>query len=436
MIASTRTAADSNVQRFISFRIFFNARFYYPVIAILFLDYGLTMEQYALLNVVWAASIVLLEVPSGAFADRIGRRRMVVIASVLMIVEMVVLSFAPIGPSPLVFLLFLVNRLLSGAAEACASGADEALAYDALLDEERGGEWPSVLDRLMRLQSIAFVIAMIAGAAMYDPALMNSVGHVLGMDWGLTQRITLRFPAFATLGMAIGAFFCALGMQEPIHGRSDETSTWKATWRAGRWILNTPAALLVILVAVCCDSVVRLVMTFSSEYFRLVQIPEYTFGFLGASMSGLGFLAAPVGRRMVGRFAAKTNFSVLSVVIFGSLLGAGLALPIAGAAFMLTLGAAMFLLGFFLSHYLNAIVSSSMRATVLSFKGLAMNLAFGAISLFFAGLLRSLKLRDGGNAFAEALQWLPWYFLVTIFALAIFAVFSSRKGEFRADIAD
>jgi len=436
MIATTRTAADSNVRRFIGFRIFFNARFYYPVIAILFLDYGLTMEQYALLNVVWAVSIVLLEVPSGAFADRIGRRRMVVLAAALMIVEMTVLSCAPIGPSPLVFALFVVNRFLSGAAEACASGADEALAYDALLDEGRGGEWSAVLDRLMRLQSIAFVIAMIAGAAMYDPALMNSVGNVLGMDWGLTQKVTLRFPAFATLAMSIGAFVCAMGMREPVHGKSDQTSTWRATWRAGHWILKTPAALLVILVAVCCDSVVRVLLTVSSEYFRLVEIPEYTFGFLGAAMSGLGFLAAPVGKRMVERFAAKTNFGILSGVIFGSLLGAGLALPVAGAVFVLTLGAAMFLLGFFLSYYLNTIVSSSMRATVLSFKGLAMNIAFGTVSLFFAGLLRSLKLRDGENPFAQALQWLPWYFLATVSALVVFAHFSGRKGEYRADMAD
>ena len=36
------------------------------------------MEQFALLNAVWAVTIVLLEVPSGALADRIGRKNMVV----------------------------------------------------------------------------------------------------------------------------------------------------------------------------------------------------------------------------------------------------------------------------------------------------------------------------------------------------------------------
>ncbi|MCD4715131.1 MAG: MFS transporter, partial [Desulfobacterales bacterium] len=67
-----------NVRYFIAFRVFFNARFYYPVFTILFLDFGLTLQQFALLNVAWAATIVLLEVPSGALADTIGRRNLLV----------------------------------------------------------------------------------------------------------------------------------------------------------------------------------------------------------------------------------------------------------------------------------------------------------------------------------------------------------------------
>src|SRR5215207_9051 len=113
-----------NIPLFIAFRVFFNARWYYPVLAVLFLDFGLTMEQYALLNVAWAAVIVGLEVPSGALADQIGRRRMVVLAAAIMVAELALLVFAPSGASWL-FPIFLLNRMLSGAAEACASGADE-----------------------------------------------------------------------------------------------------------------------------------------------------------------------------------------------------------------------------------------------------------------------------------------------------------------------
>ncbi|RPJ75670.1 MAG: MFS transporter, partial [Desulfobacteraceae bacterium] len=44
-----------NVTLFIWFRLFFNARFYYPVFTVLFLDFGLSLEQFALLNAAWAA---------------------------------------------------------------------------------------------------------------------------------------------------------------------------------------------------------------------------------------------------------------------------------------------------------------------------------------------------------------------------------------------
>ena len=58
-------------------------------------------------------------------------------------------------------------------------------------------------------------------------------------------------------------------------------------------------------------------------------------------------------------------------------------------------------LGYIVSYYLNAIVSSSHRATVLSFKGVAFNLGYGFISLIFALVLSAV--RDGGSA-GDALE--------------------------------
>ncbi|MCK4786025.1 MAG: MFS transporter, partial [Desulfobacteraceae bacterium] len=55
-----------NIRLFIAFKVLFNSRFYYPVFTILFLDFGLTVAQFAILNAVWAATIVVAEVPSGA----------------------------------------------------------------------------------------------------------------------------------------------------------------------------------------------------------------------------------------------------------------------------------------------------------------------------------------------------------------------------------
>ena len=50
MNASTSPFAIPNIRRFLAFRLLFGVRFYYPVFAILFLDFGLTVGQFAVLN--------------------------------------------------------------------------------------------------------------------------------------------------------------------------------------------------------------------------------------------------------------------------------------------------------------------------------------------------------------------------------------------------
>ncbi len=418
----SRPLSNVNIPLFIAFRVLFNARWYYPILAVLFLDFGLTIEQYALLNVAWAAVIVGLEVPSGALADQIGRKRMVVLAAGLMVIEMVIFAFAPRGNPALLFVLFLLNRVLSGAAEACASGADEALAYDSLVADDRGHEWPRVLERLMRWQSAAFFGAMMLGAAAYDARFVQRIVDFLGLAWRATPEATMRFPIYLTLGNAVLALLVTLRMREPGIARKpvSANATWRATLATGRWIIATPVVLAVILGGFCFDSVVRLFLTIASNYYRLITLPEATFGLIGSGFALLGFFTPALARRLAERQSMQVNFMVVGACILVGLIGVSFVLPIYGLVFLLPLGVSMSLTGFFVSHYLNAAVTdSAQRATVLSFRGLAFNLAYGAVGLLFATLTRALQHHGPPDAvFAEALGWLPWYFAVAAILVA------------------
>ena len=73
-------------------------------------------------------------------------------------------------------------------------------------------------------------------------------------------------------------------------------------------------------------------------------------------------------------------------------------------------------LGYIVSYYLNAVVASSHRATVLSFKGVAFNLGYGFISLIFALVLKAV--RDGGStgdALERGLLFLPLWVVCSPF---------------------
>jgi len=401
------SAYPGNIPRFLAFRVLFNARFYYPVLGVLFIDLGLTVPQYALLNVVWAVTIVALEVPSGALADVIGRRRMVVAAAALMVVEMAIFAFAPVGP--LLFPLLVLNRILSGAAEASASGADEALAYESLPAEDRDAAWSHVLVRLARWQSGAFFVAMLVGAACYDAAFVGSVTHALGLAWHPVA--TTRWPLYLTLATSIPCLLVTLGFREchPPAGALGATlrTAGANIWRGAIWIAHERRVLLLILAGLVADSFVRLFLTFGSNYYRLIELPTWTNGLLGSGMALLGFAAAPIARRLVRDRTAPQNFLALGGVVLLGLVGAALATPLIGVWVLVPLGLAMSALSFFLSHYLNAWAPSDVRATVLSFRGLAFNLGYGLLGVAFAALTAHLGGANPNATLHRSLEWLP-----------------------------
>ncbi len=443
--------APANVRLFIAFRIFFNCRFYYPVFTILFLDFGLTLNQFAILNAVWAAAIVLFEVPSGALADILGRKNLLVFTGVLMVVEIGLLCVVPLGNTDLLFGVFLINRVLSGIAEASASGADEALAFDTLKAEGMSEQWGRVLERMMRYKSIVFIVASITGASVYDPRLMASLFSLIGIDLVPTQELTLRFPLYLTLGMALMTLYCTLRMEEVPNGtgnpgsdRRQRPSALEAlglTFKAGAWILATPFAFLTIAAGMLFDHVIRMLITLNSQYFRVIEFPEATFGIIGSAMALMGLVIPRLARKLSEKWSPARNLMLLAVLTTLGLWGTAPAIPYWGLAPMVLLNAVMYLSGFFISHYLNHATPSHQRATVLSFKGLSYNLAYGLVGIMYSGLLGVIGGRITPEAVAEAagnsgaavfiasLGYFPGYFLALFTVLLIVAALMVRGME-------
>ncbi|HUB67993.1 MAG TPA: MFS transporter [Candidatus Methylacidiphilales bacterium] len=441
---SSPTDANANWRRFVFFRVLFNSRFYYPVLAVFFLDLGLSATQYTLLNFAWAIAIVCADVPAGVLADRIGRKPLVVGATIGMIGEMLLLVVAPLNGGLMLFLFCLANRVLSGVAEGMASGADEALVFDSLAERNRSNEWPDVLNQVVRWQSVGMVIAMLVGGACYDPVFMTRLVHEFGFSTSFTQATTLRFPVYLNLASAVLALVVVIGFREPSLHKSyaglvqpGEVGTTKTAWghllAAGGWIVRTPVALFVMIAGLLMDSVVRLFLTFSSSYFRMIHLPAASFGIIGASFAGLGLIVSPIARQMVKTFSLRANYFLLACVVLVGLVGAAFEIPIWGVVFMVPLGVAMTALAFMVSYYLNALVDSHHRATVLSFKGLAFNLGYGFIGLLFALVLKAFQRGvDSTQALAEGFKLLPLW--VTLTGVVILIAFWSKRRALGAKI--
>ena len=401
---------------FIAFRVFFNCRFYYPIFTVLFLDFGLTVAQFSLLNAVWAATIVMAEVPSGALADIVGRRRLLVFAAISMLVEMAILCLAPRGNTALLFSFFLVNRVLSGLAEAAASGADEAIAYDALEAKGMADQWGRVLDVQMRLRSVMFILTMTVGAAVYDPDLMTRIIAAFGSDHQFTQIQTLRFPLYLTFVLSLFTLAAVLRLDEICpNPNADGTcekqfggsamDAFRLTLDSGGWILKTPFVLAVILFGMLFDGILRMVITLASQYYRMVQLPESLYGILGSVMAVAGLFIPRLALRIAENRSPAFCLWTTAATALAGLSGMVFFWPYAGLVPALVAFSALYMVGFYVSYFVNQQASSSRRATVLSFKGLAYNLSYGFIGIVYAGLLQVKKTGiDAGDSGTHALE--------------------------------
>ncbi|WP_418961024.1 MFS transporter [Streptomyces tritici] len=140
----------------------------YPVYALLFSDTGLGLWQISSLFALWSLTNVLLEVPSGVWADTVSRKRLLQLGPLLTGTGFALWVLFPSYGA------FALGFVLWGAGGAFGSGALEALVYEEL---DRTG----AADRYARLMGrarAAGLLAVMAATALAGPAF-TSGGYLL-----------------------------------------------------------------------------------------------------------------------------------------------------------------------------------------------------------------------------------------------------------------
>ncbi|MDT0396911.1 MFS transporter, partial [Streptomyces edwardsiae] len=160
----------------------------YPVYALLFSDAGLSVWQISSLFAVWSVTGVLLEVPSGVWADSVSRRLLLWAGPLLTGAGFVLWVAVPSYGA------FAVGFLLWGAGGALGSGALEALVYDELSRLGAAGRYARVMGRARA----AGMVAVMAAMGLAGPVLAwgghTAVGAASVLVCVLTAVVALRFP--------------------------------------------------------------------------------------------------------------------------------------------------------------------------------------------------------------------------------------------------
>jgi len=126
MHPSEKLAIRANIAKLNWFRFFKWGDLLVVIEPLFFMAAGLTFSEYLKIMAIWMLFTFLLEIPSGALADFIGRKNTLIISQAAQITQYGIYIFANS------FWMFLVAKIFGAAAYSFQSGTDSSLLYDSV----------------------------------------------------------------------------------------------------------------------------------------------------------------------------------------------------------------------------------------------------------------------------------------------------------------
>ena len=324
---------------------------YMPYVVPFYTSNGLDMEQVMILQAVYSISIVALEIPSGYFADVIGRRRTLILGAVLGAAGFSIYSFS-YG-----FLGFLLAELVLGFGQSFISGADSAMLYDSLLERKQEKDYIKYEGRMVSIGNIAEASAGIVG--------------------GLLALISLRTNIYAQAFVSFLAVPAAILLVEPGRHKLLKTFTIKTFMDVIKdsLFINRELRTNIFLSAVIGTATLTMAW-FAQPYFKHIGLPLTLYGGLWTALNLTVGIAAMMAYKVEARIGARPMVLGLTILIPAGYLILG---------FMDTYLALIILFTFYvirgiatpvLKDYIHRLCRSEVRATVLSVRNFIIRLCF------------------------------------------------------------
>lgn len=340
-----------NIWRLFTVQALLSFILWVPIWVVFLQGRGVTLTQIGLLEGFAWLLTAFLEVPTGAVADRWGRKASVAMGAALYAVAMFLILAKALSPA------FLLGYALWNSSMAFVSGADVALLYETLKADGRADQAPKQQGRYAAIQQGSQGVAAVIGAAI------------------ATIDITLCFTLCGVAALIAAGL--ALSMKEPPHVEEDGTRLgyWKNLRVAVAIAARRPvvrALLLLYATVLTLPLVVYYVLL--QPYAIGVGLPIATLGIVVAGVQLTSVVASWLAHRAT-RYLALTSIATVGVgllIVVQTLLGAFPSIPTIGLVLLVALVPA--LLGPLFLARLNDLIPSAQRATILSLGALMFEL--------------------------------------------------------------
>jgi len=330
-----------------------------PIIVLFFQEHGLSLSKVMILQSVYSISVALFEIPSGYIADIFGRKKAIIISTILSFIGYVLFSFFSD------FTVFIIAEILIGVGGSLMSGSDSAIIYDTLIENNNKKKYTKVEGKNYAIGNFSEAIAGILG--------------------GILAASSIYYPVYIQTIILSFSIPIAFSIIEP---KINNTYTKKKDLKIRNILKNTlfyDKKLKWLIIFSATMGVATLsIAWFCQPFFKSINIPIVYFGLIWA------ILNLSVGITSYNSYRIEKNMSPIKIMTIISIL-----MPI--CFFFISVVNSIFSLLFILliylirgivtpllRNYINIEISSEKRATVLSIRSFFIRIAFASTAPLFA----------------------------------------------------
>lgn len=337
-------AMRGNIQRFYVFQFFVHFQLWLPIWAVYLLDErGLSLFLLGAFDAPFWILWILLEVPTGAVADRWGRKVSLSYGAAVYAIAVTVFGLA--GNLP----VLLGSYIIFAVAFTLFSGADAAFVYDSLRARGREGDYQRIWGRMEGVSYAGGILGLLLGAPLAHFTTLSVPIVVSGALGGVAWLITLTFREPPRLDEG--------ERQRPYLDEVKE---------AFGIAFSRPPVRAMLLLSAAVMGVGTSIIFLEQPFLRDHGVPVAFFGLIIAPGQLLAIAAAVLSYRATRALGLSRMVLFMPVPVLITAAGLGLIDHVAAFAFYPITTAGLALIFPLVSDYLNRRIPSSHRATVLS----------------------------------------------------------------------
>lgn len=342
-----------------------------PFITLFWQSKGISISDFFIIQGVFSITVALWEVPSGFFADILGRKKSIILGFGFGAI------FLGIYAGVENFWHCLLIEMALGIGMSFKSGSDSALLFDTLKELGETSDYKKMEGSVVFWSSIAETIASVLGAILADAFSYETVFLINASVFGIGAIIsfTLKEPERIQIDSSKGhinafkeiAKFSVSGSPKLkwllLYGASLSTATLTAVW-------------------------------YFQPFFKEVGLDLVYFGVVWGFYNLVVGITSKYSHQIEELIGDKRLFQLLPIICFlGFALLGGIEVGIWGLGFAVLIQFTRGMNQPITAYYINLLVPSDRRATIISIKSLLVRLFFAILSPLLGYLVSWYSLR-------------------------------------------